>query len=153
MNRALRLVPAWTAGLLWGAFVPAIVICAAMMTLAFLPFAIGISIVFALVLGLPVSLLFMWRRWTKLLPALAAGFVIGLAPIVILSWPPDLSDIKISLLMAAAYGALGAAGAGTFWLVIRACGALSPDGPQSLRTSVILALSGLCADLGSFVFI
>ena len=153
MNRALRLVPAWSAGLLWGAFVPAAIIAAAMLTPYFLPFAVSVTLAHALVLGLPVALLFMWRRWTRLLPVLGAGFLIGLVPIVVFSWPPEIRDLAESLLIASAFGVLGSIGAATFWFVLRSCGALSPDGPKSLRAGAILAVTGLCADVGSLVFL
>ncbi len=153
MRRALRLAPAWGAGLLWGAFVPASIVSAGMLTPYFLPMAIGITVAHALGLGLPVALFFMWRRWTHLLPALAAGFLIGLLPILVFSWPPEMSDIKVSLLIAAAFGALGSIGATTFWFVLRVCGALEPDGPQSLRASAMLAAVGLCAVIGGFAFL
>ncbi len=153
MRNVLRSAPAWGAGLLWGAFAPAVVVSVAMLTPYFLPFAIGITIAHALFLGLPVALLFMWRRWTRLLPTLGAGFLIGLIPIAIFSWPPEIRDVTESLLIAAAFGALGSIGAATFWFVLRFCGALSPEGPKSLRTSAILAVTGLCVDVGSFVFL
>lgn len=153
MSRLLRLAPAWGAGLLWGAFVPAAVVAAVMLTPYFLPFAIGITIAHALVLGLPVALLFMWRRWTRLVPALVAGFVIGLLPITIFSWPPEIVNIKESALMALGFGALGSIGAATFWFVLRACGALSPEGPPSLRPGAMLAAIGFCAVVGGFVFL
>jgi hypothetical protein len=153
LRRLFRLAPAWGAGLLWGAFVPAVVVSAAMLTPYFLPFAIGITIAHALVLGLPVSLLFMWRRWTRLLPALGAGFLIGLVPIAIFSVPPQIVDIKDNALIAVAFGALGAIGAATFWFVLCGCGALSPDGPSSMRPGAMLAVVGLCAVAGSFVFL
>ena len=153
MNRALRLAPALGAGLLWGAFVPAAVFSAVMLAPYFMPLAVGITIAHALVLGLPVALLFMWRRWTRLVHALLGGFVIGLAPLAVFSWPPDIENFWISAAMALGYGALGAIGAATCWFVLRTCGALSPDGPTSLRASAILAATGLCADVGSFVFL
>ena len=153
MRRLLRLAPAWGAGLLWGTFVPAVLVSGGMLTPYFLPMAIGITVAHALCLGLPVALLFMWRRWTRLLPALAAGFLIGLLPILIFSWPPEMSDIKISLLIAAAFGALGSIGAATFWFILRVCGALTPDGPQSLHPGVMLAAVGLCAVVGGFAFL
>ena len=152
MRRLLRLAPAWGAGLLWGAFVPAVLVSAGMLAPYFLPMAIGITLLHAFCLGLPVALIFIWRRWTGLLPALAAGFLIGLLPILVFSWPPEINDLKTSLLIAAAFGTLGSAGAGTFWLVLRSCGALAPDGPRSLQRGAILAVVGLCAVVGGFVF-
>ncbi len=152
MRRLLRFAPAWAAGLLWGGFVPAVLVSAGMLTPYFLPVAIGITLLHAFALGLPVALLFIWRGWTRLFPALAAGFLIGLLPILAFSWPPEISNLKESLLIAAAFGTLGATGAGTFWLVLRTCGALAPDGPRSLRRGAILAVVGLCAVVGGFVF-
>jgi hypothetical protein len=149
----LRAAPAWGAGLLWGAFVPAAIFAACLATPSFFPLALGVTIAHTVVLGLPVALLFLWRRWTALPAVLAAGLVIGLIPISIVASPPRLDEIKNILMLAGAFGALGATGAGTFWLVLRACGALSPDGPQMLRVGIILAVLGFCVDAGGFVFL
>jgi hypothetical protein len=153
LRRLLRLGPTWCAGLLWGAFVPAVIVSAGMLTPHFLPFAIGITLVHAFVLGLPVALLFVWRRWTGLLPAVGAGFLIGLIPIVIFSWPPEIVDIRSSALIAGAFGALGSIGAATFWFVLRLCGALSPKGPASSRPGAFLAVVGVFAVVGGFVIL
>ena len=153
MRNVLQAAPAWAAGLLWGAFVPAALFAACLATPSFFPLALGVTIAHTIVLGLPVALVFLWRRWTALAAVLAAGFVIGLIPIGIVASPPRLSEIKNILMLASAFGALGATGAGTFWLVLRACGALSPNDPQLPRLGIILAFLGLCADVGGFVFL
>ena len=153
MRQVLRTAPAWGAGLLWGAFVPAAIVAAGMQTPYVLPFVLGITIVHAFGLGLPVALVFRWQGWTRLLAAVAAGVVIGLIPIAILAWPPDLRETGSSLLVAGAFGALGAVGAATFWLVLRLCDALTPNGPQSPRLGAILAVLGASADVGCFVFL
>jgi hypothetical protein len=149
----LRAAPAWAAAFLWGAFVPAAIFAACMFTQSFFPVALGITIAHTVVFGLPAALLFLWRRWTALPAALAAGFVIGLVPIGIMTAPAEIEHISDTLMLASAFGALGATGAGTFWLVLRACGALTPNGRQVLRLGAILAVLGFCADVGGFVFL
>lgn len=153
MRAALSAAPCWGAALLWGAFVPAALFAAFLTTPSLFPLALGITLAHAAGLGLPVASIFMWRRWIAWPAVLAAGFVIGIVPIGILAWPPQPANILSTLMFVGAFGALGAAGAGTFWLVLRACGALAPGAPQVPRLGTILAVLGFCADAGGFVFL
>ncbi len=153
MRRLLRLAPAWGAGLLWGAFVPAVLFAAWARTPSLLPITLGITILHAFGLGLPGALFFWWRRWTSLAAVAAAGFVVGAIPMGFLVWPDEIRHTPNSLMVAAGFGLLGASGASTFWLVLRACDALYPTGPRSMRPGALLAFLGFCAVFGCFVFL
>lgn len=153
MRRLLRLAPAWGAGLLWGAFVPAVIFASWARTPSLLPITLGITIVHAFGLGLPGALFFWWRRWTSLAAVAAAGFAVGALPMGLLVWPDETRLIPNSLMVAAGFGLLGASGASAFWLVLRACGALSPAGPHSMRPGALLASLGFCAVFSCFVLL
>ena len=148
----LRALPVWGAGLLLGAVVPAAVLAGVTLTPGILPFALVVTLGHAIVLGLPVALLCRWREWTHPVAAAAAGFAIGIVPVVFVAWPPDTSGyastLGESLLLAGGYGLLGAAGACTFWLTLHLCDALTPGAVVSASRGAAAAAVALCAIAG-----
>jgi hypothetical protein len=152
MKSVLRAAPAWAAALLWGAFVPAAIFTVAAQTPALMPIALGITFLHALA-ALPIAFLFWWRRWMRFAVAAIAGFVIGAIPMGLLLWPDEPTQLPHNLLVAVGFGLLGSSGASAFWGVLRLAGALSPTGPTAARPGAILAVLGLCAFIGCFVFL
>lgn len=122
---------AWIGATLLGALVPAAIFS---MTfggpafLALLLFAFAVALAHALVLGLPIALLYRAKRWQQPGFAVATGFLIGAIPIGVLSWPRIGWEEQLHLL--GLYGGLGAVGALAFWLTLRWSGALG-DAPAS----------------------
>lgn len=87
-------------------------------------FAFGVSLAIAVVVGIPVALLYRARGWTNLVGALIGGFLVGLLPyflFFLVAFSPDaLSDVKLEAIL----GGYGAFGALVFWLTLRSFGAL-----------------------------
>jgi hypothetical protein len=88
MNIA-RIYP-WICAFLFGALAPAL-LAVCFLGIAFFPLVFGITVGHALILGLPVALLFCAKLWTGLVAALAASFLIGAIPVGIWAWPVDFS--------------------------------------------------------------
>lgn len=88
--------------------------------------AFGVSLAMAIIVGVPVALLYRSRGWTNLIGVLIGGFVIGVLPyclfFLIVFSPAALSDLRLI----ATFGGYGAFGALVFWLTLRTCGALLP---------------------------
>jgi hypothetical protein len=84
----------------------------------------GMALVIAIVVGLPVALLYRWRGWTNLIGVLVGGFLIGMLPyclfFLIVFSPAALSDVKVEAML----GGYGAFGTLVFWLTLRMFGAL-----------------------------
>ncbi|MGO1078682.1 hypothetical protein [Inquilinus sp. CA228] len=144
---------AWVGAILLGALVPAALIS---MTLggpghlALSLFAFVVTLGHALILGLPIALLYRAKRWHRPDLSIATGFLIGAIPMGVLIWPlkhspgsstrvngvlvsvdgiPTLAGWLEFLRILGIFGALGAAGALAFWLMLRWAGAL--DSPSS----------------------
>lgn len=105
---------------------PAAILAIAAQTILVLPFALAVTLAHALVLGLPIALLYHAKRWQQPGLAVTTGVLIGAIPIGIYAWPVGWLDI-IRLL--GVFGGLGAVGALAFWLTLRWAGAL--DDPSS----------------------
>jgi hypothetical protein len=84
----------------------------------------GMALVIAIVVGLPVALLYRWRGWTNLIGVVVGGFLIGMLPyclfFLIAFSPSALSDVKVEAIL----GGYGAFGALVFWLTLRTFRAL-----------------------------
>ncbi len=84
----------------------------------------GFALVIAIVIGVPVALIYRSRGWTNPVGVLIDGFLIGVLPywvFFLIDFPPvALSDFK----PIAMFGGYGASGALVFWLTLRAFGAL-----------------------------
>lgn len=115
----------WIAATLLGALVPAAIITVtyggpALPALLLLAFAVTLA--HALVLGLPIALLYRAKRWQQPGLAVTTGVLIGAIPVGIYAWPVDGSGL---LRLLGVFGGLGASGALTFWLTLRWTGALN----------------------------
>lgn len=89
--------------------------------------AFGVSLAIAVIVGVPVALLYRARGWTNLIGVMIGGFLIGVLPywlfFLIVFSAAALSDFRL-IAMFGGYGALGAL---VFWLTLRTCGALPPS--------------------------
>ncbi|MGO4124462.1 hypothetical protein AB4Z01_08665 [Inquilinus sp. YAF38] len=141
---------AWITAILLGALVPAAISSAAVQMIVMLPVAFVFALGHALILGLPIALIYRAKRWQWPGLAVATGFLIGVIPIGIFTWPvrrspgstawangvlvsvdgiPTLVGWLDFLRFLGMFGALGASGALAFWLTLRWTGAL--DEPSS----------------------
>jgi hypothetical protein len=137
----------WVGAVLAGAFAPALVASVLLADLTILPGVAIVTLTFAVLLGLPVALLYRVQRWTRLSSALAGGFLVGAVPFSFADWPvhrspgemasiggvttsingiPTLAGwLQYLAFDVAAAGGLGALGAFAFWLTLRLSGALN----------------------------
>lgn len=141
----MRRTLASAAGLLLGALAPAIVFTALSLDPGMFVPALVVTIVHALVLGLPAVLLFHYKRWSNTAATVAVGFVIGALPVGILVWPlrpgsgistsgssgptvidgiPTWAGWLEYLVVAGGAGLLGALGALVLWVTLSALRAL-----------------------------
>jgi hypothetical protein len=154
-------VLAWVGAVLAGVFVPALVASVLLADLTLLPGVATITLIYTVLLGLPVALVYRRMRWTRLSAALAGGFLIGAVPLSIADWPLHRSPGEMTTIGAgtsngvvtsingiptlagwlqylafdvAAAGGLGALGAFAFWLTLRLSGVLNLA-DQNLKTS------------------
>jgi hypothetical protein len=136
----------WIVAELFGALVPALIAAGVLGNFAMIfPPALAVTLVHAVVLGLPVALVFRVKQWTQASAAIVGGFVIGALPSGVLTWPMHLSDRmtasvdNVSLMVEGVptwagwlwyldvlvmAGALGAASGLAFWLTLRWSGTL-----------------------------
>ncbi|MGK9171218.1 hypothetical protein KXR53_33315 [Inquilinus limosus] len=135
----------WIAAVLLGALVPAAVSAGFFQTIALLPVTFAVTLGHAVLLGLPIALLYRAKRWQRGSLAIATGFLIGAIPAGILTWPirpssrstmtvngvvtmvdgvPTLAGWIEYLRFLGVAGSFGALGALAFWLVLRWSGAL-----------------------------
>ena len=119
----------------------------------FLP-TLAVSVAHAIFPGLVVVLVYWWRRWRRPSAALLGGFLIGLAPWAIISWPgPAAAPNGLPFGMAEAagswhdqflvlgsLGALGACGAVAFWAVLRVTGQLGENLRESAHAQKVPVL-------------
>lgn len=112
---------AWITAILLGALTPVAIFSIAVQTIVLWPFVLVVTLAHALVLGLPVALLYRAKRWQRPGLAVATGVLIGAIPVGVYAWPVGWLDI-IRLL--GVFGGLGAAGALAFWLTLRLAGVL-----------------------------
>jgi hypothetical protein len=117
----------WIGATLLGALVPAVILSALLQTVTALPVALVISFGHAVILGLPIALLYRAKRWQWPSLAVVTGFLIGAIPFCILigvlssghgiNWLNFIGFLGM-------IGGLGAAGALAFWLTLHWSGAL-----------------------------
>jgi hypothetical protein len=169
----MRLLP-WIAAFLLGALAPAALFAPFTgRAEQALPLAFAIALGHALILGVPVALLFRLKRWDRLWAAVAGAALIGIVPGGILMWPFDPSSrgsgsangvvlwvdgiptlagwmAYAELLMTQAM--LGAMGGLICWLTLRSCGVVPVDPSRRLRPRMGLLLAVLAiAASGSVV--
>jgi hypothetical protein len=107
--------------------------------------AFAVTLGHAIILGLPVALLYRVKHWTRLDATLAASFLIGAIPVGLLNWP--MTNASVDGIPAAAsgiptaaawvhyvedlamFGGLGAVGGLTFWLTLKRFGVLEKIDP------------------------
>ena len=154
--RGVRTFP-WVGAILFGALAPALLVGS--LWLQVLPLAFMITLGHAVILGLPVALIYTAMRWTRLSTAIAGGFLIGAIPGGLSFWPvslslrttesiqgvptivngiPTLAGWIRYLELLGILGGLGAIGSIAFWLVLRWTGALqtialNPPAPIASR--------------------
>ncbi|WP_316201924.1 MULTISPECIES: hypothetical protein [unclassified Bradyrhizobium] len=155
----------WIAAFLLGALAPAALFAAISGKASqMLPLAFAVTIGHALILGVPVALLYRWKRWKRLWAAVASAALIGMIPVGILTWPLDpssrgwdsVNDVVqwvdgiptlagwISYAELLAWMAvLGAIGGLIFWLTLRCCGLIPGDAQTSFRPRLGLLLASL----------
>src|ERR1700710_389909 len=138
MNIA-RILP-WICGFLFGALAPAVIVTW-FMGITFFPFAFAITLGHAIILGLPVVLLYRAKQWKRLDATLAASFLIGAIPAGMATWPtdsspatktsipgiPDISAVEgwIGYFEGLAFfGGFGAVGGLVFWITLQRFGVL-----------------------------
>lgn len=99
-----------------------------------------ISAAYVIVLGIPTYVVLRWRNVVRRWPTIASGFVLGIVPVAVLSWPlrfskgssasvdgvatlvdgiPTFAGWLQYLELLTLFGACGAAAATAFWLVAR----------------------------------
>jgi len=136
---------AWIGALLLGALVPTVIVSLPFWSAEALVVILAFSLAHALVLGLPIALVYRAKRWQWPGLAVATGFLIGAVPIGVFTWPvrneprstswangvlvsvdgiPTLAGWLDFLRILGVFGGLGAAGALAFWLTLRWAGAL-----------------------------
>jgi hypothetical protein len=135
----------WICAFLLGALAPAVVVACLMGIWAF-PLAFAITLGHAIILGLPVALLYRAKRWTRLEATLAGSFLIGAIPRSILNWPTDFSPGTTTSIAGipditavqgwidyfegfAVFGGFGAVGGLVFWITLQRFGILKKTGP------------------------
>jgi hypothetical protein len=159
----------WIAAVLLGALIPALIVAGMSADIRILPFVFAVTLVHAIILGLPVALLYRAKQWTRLSAVLVGAFLIGAIPLGILTLPLDsylrgvaeaegvpptvgLAGWLVALRPAATFGAFGTVGGFVFWLTLRRCGllTLSEDAaasptPKRSRIGLVLAGAALVA--------
>jgi RsiW-degrading membrane proteinase PrsW (M82 family) len=70
----------WPAALFLGALAPAILIAGLMGTARLLPLALMVTAAHAVVLGVPVTLLYRRKGWARPTASIVGGFLIGAVP-------------------------------------------------------------------------
>jgi hypothetical protein len=134
----------WICAFLFGALAPAVIV-ACLFDFAFFPIAFAITLGHAIILGLPVALLYRAKQWRRLDATLAASFLIGAIPAGIATWPtdsspatktsiagiPDISAVEgwIGYFEGLAFfGGFGAVGGLVFWITLQRFGVLKKTG-------------------------
>jgi hypothetical protein len=149
MNIA-RIYP-WICAFSFGALAPTL-LAVCFLGIALFPLVFGITLGHALILGLPIALLFRAMHWTRLVAALAASFLIGATPIGILAWPVDFSTGTGASVdgiptvidgiptatgwlhycgILGVFGGFGAVGGLVFWLTLKYFGVLKTTDPSN----------------------
>ena len=135
----------WVAAFLFAAIAPAIFVAMLGGSIDLAPIAFAISLAHAVILGLPLALLFHSKHWINAISSIGAGFFVGILPAGIFTWPmlhgPDQASVSgvptvvdgtptlagwISYAeFLALLGACGALAGLTFWLVLRFSGCVT----------------------------
>jgi hypothetical protein len=138
----------WVAATLFGALAPALIYAGLEQDVRVLPLAFIVTLAHAVILGLPVALLYRAKRWTRLSAVLVGAILIGIIP---QSFFATATRILQSVVIT---GALGAVGGFMFWLTLKSCGllALSDGGatkstPTQRRIGAALAGAAVLASL------
>jgi hypothetical protein len=119
------------------AFIVAIITPAALLALVtewimIIP-ALYVTAAHALVLGLPLFLLFRSKRWLNLPAVMASGMAIGLLPMAIVTCPlwlsgsPSAFEWRSDIKSACLFSAFGGIAAMAFWGYLRFRRRMSPD--------------------------
>jgi hypothetical protein len=94
--------------------------CFTIVGILFAPFVFVIAIIHAMVIGLPLALIFNHMRWINPFTTIIGGFVIGALPIGLTMGRDIISaagwhSVKDTLLL---FGFFGAIGGAAFWLTL-----------------------------------
>ena len=119
-------------------------------TFGLVPVGLGFVLAHALVLGLPIFLIFWWKRWINAISCASAGFIVAAISGVVPNWPwtaamqamrtntsvrgvPTVIDGTPTMAgwldfagVLVFLGAFGAFAGFIFWLILSLCGALAP---------------------------
>jgi hypothetical protein len=91
----------------------------------------GVALGHAILLGLPLFLILLAKRWVNAETCIVAGFAIGAAPAAVLSWPTQHPHIHTAALITdwvsylappVHFGMFGALAGAAFWLVLSSFG-------------------------------
>jgi hypothetical protein len=148
---------------LFASLAPALVMAALWLTteiaLTVLMFTFAIALGHAILLGLPLFLIFRSKGWINVMLCVVVGFAVGAAPAGVLTWPMQhalfhafygsvaaagwLSYLKPLI----CFGSFGALGGFTFWFILRWFGggaAAQPSMPANARPRVRAAHRCAC---------
>jgi hypothetical protein len=165
----------WLAAILLGALVPALVFAAFTQNLQLLPITLGVTLAHAVVLGLPVALLFRAKHWMRLAPILAGAFLVGTFPggfLALLSMGGTMSASVDGLptivngiptvvgwkqygMVVGTLGGLGAVGGFIFWLTLKIGSPTADQGDPTARSvnpRIAVVLAGIAIAASGVVF-
>jgi hypothetical protein len=169
---------AWLTAILRGALAPALIVAGLSRSLTILTLAYAITLGHAIIIGLPVALLYRAKRWMRLSATIAGAFIIGAVPGGLLPWPVNLSFRTSAsvdgvttiingvptlagwlgyLKVLGMLGGLGALGGLVFWLTLRSSGALAVAASDLVETaprrhSINLLFGGAALAVSAAIF-
>jgi hypothetical protein len=143
-----KALASWMAAFMFAALAPTVVVAGLDRSIKIAPYVFGVALAHAVLLGLPLFLIGRAKALVNLASCLGGGFLVGASPIGVLTWPewgrhyhsnasidgvPTIVDgvptaagwlnYAEGLLQFGAYGALGGF---TLWLVLKWLGAPAP---------------------------
>ena len=149
----IQLIAGTGMALLFAGLAPALVMAALWHTAEIAPFiftfTFAIAFGHAVLLGLPLFLVFRSMSWINLTTCVVVGFAVGAAPVGVLTWPMQHPELHTSASVAGVlmiineaittigwtsyikplvdFGSFGALGGFAFWVALRWCGTFESD--------------------------